>query len=142
MNGEHGATMSQPPLIVSAVALVDREGRVLVQRRPADKTHGGLWEFPGGKVEPGETPEDALIREIGEELAIAVPCGCLSPAAFASAPLGERHLILLLFVARKWTGVPRALAASELRWVRPPDLYALAMPPADGPLIPLLEAAL
>ena len=134
--------MSHSPLIVAAAALLDRDGRVLVQRRPVDKAHGGLWEFPGGKLEPGETPEQALIRELEEELAIAVPCGCLSPAAFASAPLGDRHLVLLLFVARHWTGVPRALAASELRWVRPVDLHALDMPPADRPLIGLLEAVL
>ena len=134
--------MSPSPLIVAAAALVDRDGRVLVQRRPVNTTHGGLWEFPGGKLEPGETPEAALIRELEEELAIAVPCGCLSPAAFASVPLDDRHLLLLLFVARKWTGVPRALAASELRWVRVPDLHALDMPPADKPLIALLEAVL
>ena len=134
--------MSHPPLIVAAAALVDRDGRVLVQRRPADKAHGGAWEFPGGKLEPGETPEAALIRELEEELAIAVPCGCLSPAAFASMPLDDRHLLLLLFVARKWTGVPRALAASELRWLAPAALHALEMPPADKPLIALLEAVL
>ena len=134
--------MSHPPLIVAAAALVDRDGRVLVQRRPAGKAHGGLWEFPGGKLECGETPEAALIRELEEELAIAVPCGCLSPAAFASMPLDDRHLLLLLFVARKWTGVPRALAASELRWLAPPALYALDMPPADKPLIALLEAVI
>ena len=134
--------MSPAPLIVAAAALVDRDGRVLVQRRPIDTAHGGLWEFPGGKLEPGETPEDALIRELAEELAIAVPCGCLSPAAFASVLLADRHLVLLLFVARKWTGVPRALAASELRWMRPAALHALDMPPADKPLIALLEAVL
>ncbi|WP_174286525.1 (deoxy)nucleoside triphosphate pyrophosphohydrolase [Sphingomonas bacterium] len=133
---------SAPPLIVAAAALIDRDGRVLVQRRPADTAHGGLWEFPGGKLEPGETPEAALIRELEEELSIAVPCGCLSPAAFASAPLPDRHLLLLLFVARKWTGVPRALAASDLRWVRPADLHALDMPPADKPLIAMFEAML
>lgn len=142
MKDEDCRTASRMPLIVAAAALVDRDGRVLVQRRPDDKAHGRLWEFPGGKVEPGETPEAALIRELEEELAIAVPCGCLSPAAFASAPLGEGHLLLLLYVARKWTGVPRALAASELRWVRPADLHALDMPPADKPLIGLLEAVL
>ena len=132
--------MSHVPLIVVAAALVDRDGRVLVQRRPANKAHGGFWEFPGGKLDPGETPENGLIRELGEELAIAVPCGCLSPAAFASIPLEDRQLLLLLFLARKWTGVPRALAASELRWLRPAELYALDMPPADKPLIGLLEA--
>ena len=132
--------MSHAPLIVVAAALVDRDGRVLVQRRPTDKTHGGLWEFPGGKLEAGETPEDAVVRELEEELAIAVPCGCLTPAAFASAPLDDRSLLLLLFGARKWTGVPRALAASELRWVWPADLHSLEMPPADKSLLALLEA--
>jgi 8-oxo-dGTP diphosphatase len=126
-------------LPVVAAALVDLEGRVLLQQRPEGKSLAGLWEFPGGKVEAGETPEDALIRELEEELAIAVPCACLSPAAFASAPLGDRHLLLLLYVTRKWTGVPRALEAAALRWVRPADMHALPMPPADRPLIALLD---
>lgn len=124
---------------VVAVALIDADGRVLVQQRPPGASLAGLWEFPGGKVEPGETPEDALVRELEEELAIGVPCGCLFPATFASAPLGDRHLVLLLYTCRKWIGVPRALAASALRWVRPVDLHALEMPPADQPLIGLLE---
>ncbi|MFX7832986.1 NUDIX domain-containing protein, partial [Acinetobacter baumannii] len=81
------------------------DGRVLVQRRPAGKAMAGLWEFPGGKIEPGETPEAALIRELEEELGITVPAACLAPATFASAPLNDRHLVLLLFVARKWQGV-------------------------------------
>lgn len=127
-------------LIVAAVALVDADGRVLVQQRPPGKPMAGLWEFPGGKVEAGETPEGALIRELEEELAITVPAACLAPAAFASEPHGERHLLLLLYVARKWTGVPRALAASALKWVRPVELHALPMPSADRPLIGLLEA--
>lgn len=135
---------NQPPLIlpVCAAALVDADGRVLLQQRPEGKSLAGLWEFPGGKIEPGETPEAALMRELEEELAITVPCACLSPAAFASAPLGERHLLLLLFVARKWTGVPRALEAAALRWVRPAEMHALSMPPADKPLIGLLDALL
>lgn len=127
-------------LIVSAAALVDRDGRVLVQRRPDDAPMAGLWEFPGGKVEQGETPEAALIRELEEELGIAVARACLAPAAFASEALGERHLLLLLYVCRKWEGVPEPRAASALRWVRPAQLHALAMPPADRPLIGLLEA--
>jgi 8-oxo-dGTP diphosphatase len=136
------ATMLSTPLIlpVVAAALVDLEGRVLLQQRPEGKSLAGLWEFPGGKVEPGETPEAALIRELEEELAIAVPHACLAPAAFASAPLGDRHLLLLLYVTRKWSGVPRALEATALRWVRPADMHALAMPPADRPLIGLLDA--
>ncbi len=129
-------------LPVVAAALVDADGRVLLQQRPAGKSLAGLWEFPGGKLEAGETPEDALIRELEEELGIAVPHACLAPAAFASAPLGERHLLLLLYIARKWVGVPRALEATALKWVRPADMQALPMPPADRPLIGLLDALL
>lgn len=127
-------------LPVVAAALVDLEGRVLLQRRPEGRSLAGLWEFPGGKVEPGETPEAALIRELEEELAIAVPHACLAPAAFASAPLGDRHLLLLLYVTRKWSGVPRAIQATALRWVKPMEMHALPMPPADRPLIGLLDA--
>lgn len=136
------ATASRSLFPVVAVALVDADGRVLVQQRALGKAMAGLWEFPGGKVEPGEIPEDALIRELEEELAITVPCACLSPAAFASAPLGERHLLLLLYICRKWTGTPRALEAAALKWVRPSQLHALEMPPADCPLIALLERLL
>jgi len=127
------------PLIVAAVALVDGDGRVLVQRR----AHGvleGLWEFPGGKLEPGETPEAALVRELTEELGIDVEAACLAPAAFSSEPLGERHLLLLLYVCRKWRGVLRSIEAAELRWLRPVELHALPMPSPDKPLIGLLEA--
>jgi len=127
-------------LPVVAAALVDADRRVLLQQRPAGKSLAGLWEFPGGKVEAGETPEEALIRELEEELGIAVPHACLAPAAFASAPLGDRHLLLLLYITRKWVGVPRALEAAALKWVRPVDMYALPMPPADRPLIALLDA--
>ena len=125
---------------VVAAALVDDEGRVLVQQRPAGRMMAGLWEFPGGKVEPGETPEAALIRELAEELGITVEPACLAPAIFASEPLGDRHLLLLLYIARKWQGIPRALDAAALRWERPVALHALDMPPADKPLIGLLEA--
>lgn len=127
-------------LIVVAAALVDRDGRLLVQRRPEGLSMAGLWEFPGGKLEPGETPEQALIRELEEELAIDVDHACLAPACFASEPLGDRHLLLLLYVCRKWRGTPVAQHASALRWVRPVELHGLAMPPADKPLIGLLEA--
>jgi 8-oxo-dGTP diphosphatase len=127
-------------LVVVAAALVDRDGRLLVQQRPEGLSMAGLWEFPGGKLEPGETPEQALIRELGEELAIDVDHACLAPACFASDMLGNRHLLLLLFVCRKWRGTPVAQHASALRWVRPVELHGLDMPPADKPLIGLLEA--
>ncbi len=128
--------------MVVAVALVDGDGRLLVQRRPAGTSLAGLWEFPGGKIEPGETPEAALVRELREELAIDVEAACLAPACFASDRIGDRHLLLLVYACRKWRGAPQAVHASELRWVRPVDLYALDMPPADRPLIGLLEALL
>lgn len=130
------------PLIVVAAALVDGDGRLLVQRRPEGKPMAGLWEFPGGKVEAGETPEAALVRELGEELGIATETACLAPAAFASTPLDDRHLLLLLYVCRKWRGIPRAIEGGALRWLRPLDLHALEMPPADRPLIGLLDALL
>jgi len=129
-------------MLVVAAALVDADGRILVQQRPEGRAMAGLWEFPGGKIEPGETPEAALIRELREELAIDVTAACLAPACFASAPLGDRHLLLLLFACRKWSGIPQPLEASALRWVRVPELHGLAMPPADKPLIGLLEALL
>jgi len=128
------------PMIVVAVALIDADGRLLVQQRPAGKAMAGLWEFPGGKVEPEETPEAALVRELREELGIGVEQACLAPACFASEALGERHMILLLYICRKWQGVPRALHAAGFRWMRPLDLHGLEMPPADRPLIGLLEA--
>lgn len=137
------ATLKSPALLpVVAAALVDGDGRVLVQQRPFDKTLPGLWEFPGGKIEPGETPEAALCRELAEELGISVTQSCLAPAVFASAPLGDHHLLLLLFLCRKWQGVPHPLEAPALRWLRPLELHALPMPPADRPLIGLLEALL
>lgn len=127
-------------LWVVAAALIDGDGRVLVQQRPPGKPMAGLWEFPGGKVEPGEVPEAALVRELTEELGIAVESACLAPATFASESLGERHLVLLLYALRKWSGVPVAHHASALKWVRPLELHGLEMPPADKPLIGLLEA--
>ncbi len=133
---------TRPPdalLIVAAAALVDSDGRVLVQQR-RDGIHAGLWEFPGGKLEPGETPATALVRELSEELGIDVETACLAPAAFASEPLGGRQLLLLLHVCRKWKGMPQPIAAAALRWARPIELHALDMPPADRPLIGLLEA--
>ncbi len=131
---------NSPLFPVVAVALIDREGRVLVQRRPAGKMMAGLWEFPGGKVEPGETPEAALIRELAEELGIAIDLAGLEPAAFASEPLAGRHLLLLLYICRAWEGTPRALHADALLWCSPDGLYDLEMPPADLPLIGRLAA--
>jgi 8-oxo-dGTP diphosphatase len=129
-------------LNVVAAALVDADGRVLVQQRPVGSAMAGLWEFPGGKVEPGETPEAALIRELAEELGIDVEAACLAPACFASEPLDGRHLLLLLYVCRKWSGIPEPREASALQWLRPAQLYALDMPPADRPLLGLLDALL
>lgn len=130
------------PLLVVAVALVDADGRVLLQQRPPGKAMADLWEFPGGKVEPGETPEAALIRELEEELGIETHASCLAPATFASEALGDRHLLLLLYVCRKWKGVPEARHATALKWLKPAQMYALDMPPADLPLIGLLDALL
>ena len=130
------------PLLVVAVALIDADGRVLLQQRPPGKAMADLWEFPGGQVEPGETPEAALIRELEEELGIRTHASCLAPATFASEPLDDRHLLLLLYVCRKWEGVPHPHHATALKWVRPAQMYALPMPPADLPLIGILEALL
>lgn len=129
-----------PTLLVVAVALIDSDRRVLLQQRAPGRHMAGLWEFPGGKVDSGERPEAALVRELEEELGIAVAEDRLEAAAFASAPLGERHLILLLYLCRDWQGDPQPLDASELKWLRPNEMIPAEMPPADAPLIPLLEA--
>jgi 8-oxo-dGTP diphosphatase len=129
-------------LPVVAAAMIDGGGRVLVQQRPAGKPMAGLWEFPGGKVDAGEAPEAALVRELGEELGIGIEAEALSPLTFASERLGERHLLLLLYLARDWAGEPEARHATALRWVRPAELHALAMPPADLPFIAVLERLL
>ncbi len=121
-------------LLVAACALIDRDGRVLMARRPEGKAHAGLWEFPGGKLAEGETPEAALVRELREELAIDTEASCLAPAAFASQTSGEFHLLMPLYVCRKWTGVPAPVEGQELRWVRREALTAMEMPPADRPL--------
>ena len=125
-----------------AAALVDGERRVLLQRRAPGRAMAGLWEFPGGKVEAGERPEAALVRELKEELGIRVEIAALTPAAFASADNGGRHMLLLLYLCRRWRGDPSALDAAEIAWVRPVDMAALPMPPADEPLIPALESLL
>jgi 8-oxo-dGTP diphosphatase len=134
--------MDQHLFTVVAAALVDADGRLLVQRRKAGKSMAGLWEFPGGKIEPGETPEDALVRELEEELGISTHVSCLAPAGFGKAPTGGGTLVLLLYVCRKWQGQPQALDAEMLRWVRPVELHQLPMPVADKPLIGILEALL
>ncbi|UZK68023.1 (deoxy)nucleoside triphosphate pyrophosphohydrolase [Sphingomonas sp. M1-B02] len=133
---------TSPLLLVVAAALVDGGGRVLVQQRPAGKPMAGLWEFPGGKIEGGETPEAALARELHEELGIDVDPAAMAPLAFASEGLGGRHLLLMLYVVRAWDAVPEARHASALRWVTPAELRGLAMPPADAPLIGALERLL
>ncbi|WP_425231154.1 (deoxy)nucleoside triphosphate pyrophosphohydrolase [Sphingomonas sp.] len=129
-------------LLVAAAALVRADGCVLVQRRPAGTAMAGLWEFPGGKVEAGETPALALARELGEELAISVAPGACAPLAFASEPLGERHLLLLLYRVDHWSGEPRALAADALCWADAAMLATLPMPPADRPLVVALTRML
>jgi 8-oxo-dGTP diphosphatase len=131
-----------PTLTVVAAALADSDGRILLQQRAPGRSMAGLWEFPGGKVEEGELPEEALIREIEEELGIELEAAAIRPACFASAPLGERHMILLLYICREWRGEPEALDASELKWVRVEEMVADEMPPADRPLIGLLSALL
>ncbi len=129
-----------PTMIVVAAALVDAEGRILLQQRALNRSMPGLWEFPGGKVEPSETPEAGLIRELREELGIDTDEACLAPAVFASHPVDGQHMVLLLYICRKWRGTPAALDAAALRWVRPAEMFALPMPPADIPLIGLLDA--
>lgn len=128
-------------LVIVAAALVDADGRILVQQRAAGRAMAGLWEFPGGKIERGESAEMALVRELKEELGISTETACLAPAGFGTAPTDDgRQLLLLLYVCRKWGGVPQALDAAALRWVRPLQLHDLPMPPADLPLIGLLDA--
>ncbi len=129
----------RPLVLVAACALVDADGRVLIARRPEGKPMAGLWEFPGGKVEPGERPEDTLIRELAEELSITVTHACLAPLTFASHAYDAFHLLMPLFVCRRWHGTVTALEGQELAWVRPVRLGDYEMPPADAPLIPHLR---
>ena len=132
--------MSAPPLLlVVAAALVDSDGRVLLARRPEGKAMAGLWEFPGGKVDEGEAPEAAIIRELKEELDIDVTESCLAPFAFASHTYEDFHLLMPLFVCRVWERQVRAREGQELKWVRPARMRELAMPPADEPLVALLR---
>jgi 8-oxo-dGTP diphosphatase len=126
-------------LLVAACALVDTDGRVLLAKRPPGKPLAGLWEFPGGKVEPGETPESALIRELKEELDIDVAAKCLAPLSFASHTYPEFHLLMPLFVCRRWEGDIAPQQGQELAWVRARKLAEYAMPPADEPLKAVLR---
>lgn len=126
-------------VLVSAVALIDVDGRVLMAQRPEGKSMAGLWEFPGGKVEMGETPEMALIRELHEELGIATWESCLAPLTFASHAYDDFHLLMPLFACRKWEGQPQGKEGQVLKWVKPNALRDLPMPPADVPLIPILR---
>lgn len=127
-------------LPVVAVALTDAQGRVLIAQRPFDKEHGGLWEFPGGKIEPGESPEAALVRELREELGATVTPEQLEPLTFSSAGRATRHLLLLLYRCVAWQGEPRALDAAAIRWVLPAALADYDMPPADRPFVSVLMA--
>ena len=126
-------------LLVSAVALIDPDGRVLLAQRPEGKSMAGLWEFPGGKVEPGETPEVALIRELHEELGIDTWASCLAPLTFASHSYDDFHLLMPLFACRKWQGIVQGREGQKLAWVKPTALRHYPMPPADLPLIPILQ---
>ncbi|WP_421696169.1 (deoxy)nucleoside triphosphate pyrophosphohydrolase [Aestuariivirga sp.] len=125
-------------VLVAAVALIDKDGRVLLSQRPINKQLGGLWEFPGGKVEAGERPEAALIRELKEELAIDVAEACLAPLTFASHAYDDFHLLMPLYVCRRWKGLVSGAEGQQIAWVRPQKLKDYPMPPADVPLIPHL----
>ncbi|CAN5763116.1 (deoxy)nucleoside triphosphate pyrophosphohydrolase [soil metagenome] len=126
-------------VLVAAVALIDADGRILLAQRPAGKAMAGLWEFPGGKIEPGESPEAALMRELHEELGIDTWASCLAPLSFASHAYDGFHLLMPLFACRKWCGTPASREGQALRWMRPEKLRNLPMPPADLPLIAVLR---
>ena len=129
----------KPALIVPAIALVDADNRILLARRPQGKNFAGFWEFPGGKIEKGETPEDALIREIREELGVETKDSCLAPVSFASHSYEDFHLILLLYICRRWQNTPEALEGGEIKWVRANRLRDHPMPPANGEFIAVLQ---
>jgi len=129
-------------VVVVACALIDADGRVLIAQRPPGKSMAGLWEFPGGKVETGERPEQSLIRELKEELGIVVKEECLAPLTFASHGYPDFHLLMPLYVCRRWDGIVVAQEGQRLKWVRPPDLRSYPMPPADEPLISHLTTLL
>jgi 8-oxo-dGTP diphosphatase len=125
-------------LLVAACALVDADGRVLITQRPEGKQLAGLWEFPGGKVEPGETPEETVVRELREEIGIETQLPCLAPLTFASHSYDGFHLLMPLYVCRRFTGEPKPIEVAAVKWVRPNRLRDYPMPPADAPLIPFL----
>ncbi len=129
----------RPMVLVAAVALVDADGRVLIAQRPEGKSMAGLWEFPGGKVDAGETPEHALVRELHEELGIETATSCLAPIAFASHGYETFHLLMPVFACRKWVGTPQPREGQALKWVMPAELSRYPMPPADVPLVALLR---
>ena len=131
--------MPQSLILVVAAALVDADGRVLIAQRPEGKSMAGLWEFPGGKIEADESPDDALIRELREELGIAVKQACLAPFTFASHSYPNFHLLMPLYVCRRWEGMPEPRHHAALKWVRPKDMKDYPMPAADLPLIPMLR---
>ena len=131
--------MTKKIVHVVACALVDVDGRILLAKRPKGKSMGDLWEFPGGKIEAGETPETAIIRELEEELAIDTKSTCLAPLSFVSHEYDDFHLVMLLYACRRWWGTPKAIEASELAWVRAPRLRDYDMPEADKPLIAALQ---
>ena len=133
------AEAAKPIVLVTAVALIDIDGRVLLAERPEGKPMAGLWEFPGGKVNTGETPEAALIRELAEELGVDVTASCLAPLTFASYSYPAFHLLMPLYVCRKWSGIPGAREGQQLAWVRPVRLGDYPMPPADKPLVAMLR---
>jgi 8-oxo-dGTP diphosphatase len=137
--GEARSGAERPNLLVVCVALVDADGRVLLAQRPAGKPMAGLWEFPGGKLQQGETPEAALIRELKEELDIDVTASCLAPLSFASHGYDTFHVLLLLYVCRRWRGTVTALEGQQLAWTRAARLGDYAMPPADKPLVAALQ---
>lgn len=128
----------KPTILVSACALLDVDNRVLLAQRPQGKSMAGLWEFPGGKIEKGETPEQALVRELYEELDVITWESCLAPLTFASYAYETFHLLMPLFICRKWEGMPKPNEGQALKWVKKHDLRKYPMPPADDPLIPSL----
>lgn len=129
---------AKPIVLVAACALLDADGRVLVAERPAGKAMAGLWEFPGGKVEPDETPEETIIRELQEELAIETKAACLAPLSFASHAYEDFHLLMPLYVCRRFWGIPTPQEGQRIKWMRPARLRDIEMPPADEPLIAFL----